>query len=75
MVIHVLGRHCRSTYCPYILPDAGSSKHDKSSAVDELISKLGLTTCQNNLVGGVLSRGISGGEVTPIIMTNAILNQ
>eukprot|EP00884_Botryococcus_braunii_P004583 jgi/Botrbrau1/14125/Bobra.182_3s0068.1 len=40
----------------------GSSQHDKAAAVDELISKLGLTTCKNNLVGGVLSRQISGGE-------------
>lgn len=47
---------------------AGSSKHDKVAAVDEVITKLGLTTCQNNLVGGVLSRGISGGEVISLCL-------
>jgi hypothetical protein len=43
---------------------AGSTKAEKAAAVDWLIPKLGLTTCQHNLVGGVLSRGISGGEVS-----------
>jgi hypothetical protein len=32
--------------------------------VDWLIAKIGLAQCQNSLVGGVLSRGISGGEAS-----------
>ncbi|KAK6129656.1 hypothetical protein DH2020_036593 [Rehmannia glutinosa] len=38
------------------------TKEEKVQHVDHVIAELGLTRCQNSMIGGPLFRGISGGE-------------
>lgn len=38
------------------------TQDEKVSHVDRVVTELGLTKCQNSLIGGPLFRGISGGE-------------
>nr|XP_043613081.1 ABC transporter G family member 14-like [Erigeron canadensis] len=38
------------------------SQQDKVNHVDRVVAELGLTKCQNTMIGGPLVRGISGGE-------------
>ena len=43
------------------LPQSTTNK-EIESLVDEYIDKLGLTTCADNIIGGGLKKGISGGQ-------------
>ncbi|KAI3694308.1 hypothetical protein L1987_77272 [Smallanthus sonchifolius] len=38
------------------------SQNEKAEHVEQVIAELGLTRCQNSMIGGPLFRGISGGE-------------
>ena len=40
----------------------GCSKEEIEARIDAMIERLKLSSCQNQVMGGMLARGISGGE-------------
>lgn len=49
------------------------SKEEKKKMVDGIIASLALERCQNNLVGGVHIRGVSGGERKRVCIGNELI--
>ena len=49
-------------FCALLRLPAGLTTAEKVKAAEEVISELGLTKCENTVVGNGLVRGVSGGE-------------